>query len=268
MLLWTKTGRRGVVAGFALIVLVLLVAPLAVVLVGALAKQWTSILPSSLTLGHLHDALSADNLASLVVSVQTAIISGAIAVAIGTWAAMSADRLPRSLRSVANATFMLPVAVPSVVIGFGLLVAYSQPPVVLNGTKWIVIAAQTTLVFSFAYNTVSAALSRMDGQLDDVASSLGARPWRVLLTIRLPLLLPAITAAAALSVALCMGELGATILVYPPTWRTLPVSIYGLSDRGNIYVASADTLVLLVVTALLLTVIGRAGVRASRRQRG
>ena len=59
-----------------------------------------------------------------------------------------------------------------------------------------------------------------------------AQAHGVLLTVRLPLLLPAFTAAFGLSFALSMDELGATIMVYPPTWRTLPVTIFALSDRG------------------------------------
>lgn len=263
MLVWSKSARRAILVVFAIVLVVLLLAPLAVVVIAALAREWNGVLPSSLTFAHLRDALRADNLESLTVSIRTALLAGAIAVAFGTWAALSAARLPRVLRVIVDALFVLPIAVPSVVIGLGLLVAFSQRPILLNGTKWIVVAAQTMLVFSFAYSTVSAALARLDNQFIDVATSLGARPTRVQLTVRLPLLLPAISAATALSVALCMGELGATIMVYPPGWRTMPVVIFGLSDRGNVFLASADTLVLLVATALLLLIIGR--IRIGRR---
>jgi 2-aminoethylphosphonate transport system permease protein len=264
VLVWSKPARRVVLIIFAVVLAVWLVAPLAVVIIAALAETWNGVLPSALTFGHLSAALTAENLVSLTVSIRTALLAGLIAVIAGTWAALSADRLPRFLRSFADALFLLPVAVSSVVIGLGLLVAFSQPPVLLNGTKWIVVAAQTILVFSFAYSTVSAAMTRMDTQVTDLAASLGARPARVQLTVRLPLLLPAITAATALSVALCMGELGATIMVYPPGWRTLPVVIFGLADRGDLFLASADTLVLLISTALLLMIIGRIRVGQGR----
>lgn len=265
MLVWTNRGRSGVLTVFAVLVVVLLLAPLAVVLAGAVARQWTGVLPSSLTARHLRDAFAADDQASLIVSLQTAVVAGAVAVAVGTWAALVADGLSRVMRGVVDTVFMLPAGVPSVVIGFGLLVAYSRPPVVLNGTRTLVIAAQTALVLSFAYSTVSAGIARLDRALFTQAASLGARPLRVLLTIRLPLLLPSIGAATALAMALCMGELGATIMVYPPSWRTLPVTIYTLSDRGNVFLASATTLVLLVVTALLLAVIGRLSAAMVRR---
>jgi 2-aminoethylphosphonate transport system permease protein len=266
VLFWTDRGRRTVVAVFALVVLVVLVAPLLVVLVASVARTWNGVLPSGLTGAHLRQAVGADNLASLATSIQTAIVAGVLAVLVGTWAALAADQLPRRLRAAADAVFHLPLAVPSVVIGFGMLVAFSQRPLLLSGTRWIVIAAQTTLVLAFAYSSVSAALLRLDRQLPLVAASLGARPSRVLARVTLPLLLPAISAAAALAVALSMGELGATIMVYPPGWRTLPVTVFGLSDRGDVFGASADTLVLLVATGLLLVLIGR--IRAGRRVTG
>jgi 2-aminoethylphosphonate transport system permease protein len=266
VLIWTDRGRRLTVAVFALLVLVLLVAPLLVVLVAALARTWNGVLPSGLTTAHLREALDADNLASLTTSIQTALLAGLAAVVVGTWAALAADRLPARARAATDGLFHLPLAVPSVVIGFGMLVAFSQRPILLNGTKWIVIFAQTMLVLAFAYSTVSAALARLDRPLLDVAASLGARPARVLIRVTLPLLLPSISAAAALAVALCMGELGATIMVYPPSWRTLPVSIFTLSDRGDVFGASADTLFLLIATGLLLLVIGH--IRIGRRGAG
>lgn len=263
MLVWSRRSRRAVITVLLALLLVLLVAPLLVVLVASVAGSWNSVLPTGLTLDHLRAALATDNLASLLTSIQTALIAGAVSVAVGTWAALSATRLPRRLRAVADAVFHLPVAVPSVVIGLSMLVAFSQRPILLNGTKWIVIAAQTVLVLSFAYSSVSAALVRLDPQLMHVASSLGATPTRALLRVQLPMLLPAITAATALAVALCMGELGATIMVYPPAWRTLPVQIFNLSDRGNTYLASANPLILLITTFALLTLISR--VRVGRR---
>ena len=73
-------------------VLVVFVAPLATVVVAGLAGSWTGALPSDLGFGHFGDALSGENLASLSVSLQTAFIAGAIALVLGTWAALAARR--------------------------------------------------------------------------------------------------------------------------------------------------------------------------------
>jgi 2-aminoethylphosphonate transport system permease protein len=87
----------------------------------------------------------------------------------------------------------------------------------------------------------------------------------VLLRIRLPMLLPAIASAAGLSVALSMGEVGATIMVYPASWRTLPVSIFALTDRGQTFTAAAEAVVLLAATVVLVVTLDRLRGRAAER---
>ena len=151
------------------------------------------------------------------------------------------------------------------ITGLGVLIAFNERPLLLGGTKWIVIVAHTVLVLAYAFSAVSAALDRLDPAYRQAAESLGAGPVRVLCQITLPLLLPALGAAAGLAVALSMGELGATIMVYPATWKTLPVSIFAHTDRGEVFDAAAGTTVLVVVTLVVLVVLGRVRGRAALR---
>jgi 2-aminoethylphosphonate transport system permease protein len=248
---------------FAVVFCVLVLAPFLVVIAAAFAGSWNGMLPSDPTADHLRQALSGDELASLSVSLQTAFMGGLLAVVFGTWGAMAAagTRLAR----VADAMHHLPIAVPSVVVGLGLLVAFSRQPILLNGTKWIVVIAHLVLMVAFSYGTVAAALQRIDPSYADVAASLGASPARVLWQVRLPMLLPAIASAAGLSVALSMGEVGATIMVYPASWRTLPVSIFALTDRGQAFVAAAEAVVLLATTVVLVLILDRLRGRAAEQ---
>ncbi|ADG78708.1 Binding-protein-dependent transport systems inner membrane component OS=Tsukamurella paurometabola(strain ATCC 8368 / DSM / CCUG 35730 / CIP 100753 / JCM 10117 / KCTC 9821 / NBRC 16120 / NCIMB 702349 / NCTC 13040)OX=521096 GN=Tpau_2096 PE=3 SV=1 [Tsukamurella paurometabola] len=252
MLIRNGAARIAVWLAFAVVLVALVITPIVVTLVTAFSATWTSVLPSALTFDHVRDAFAPENAASVGVSVQTAIIASTVAVVAGTWAALAVPGLPPRLRGLADAFFHLPVAVPSVVVGLGVLVAFSAPPLVLSGTAAIVILVQAILVFAFAYSMVSAAAVQVDPMLDKVGASLGASPLRLLVQIKLPLLAPAIAAAAGLSVALCMGELGATIMVYPASWRTLPVTVFTQSDRGDIFGAAANTLLLVLVTVMIL----------------
>lgn len=161
--------------------------------------------------------------------------------------------------------FHLPIAVPSVAIGLGLLIAFNSRPLLLGGTRWIVILAHAVLVLAFSFSAVSAALDRLDPAYRQAAESLGAGQFRVLVRITLPLLLPALGAAAGLAVALSMGELGATVMVYPATWKTLPVTIFALTDRGRAFQAAACTTILLLVTLVALMGLGRIRGRAALR---
>jgi len=90
MLLWSRRSRWAILIAFAVVVMVVFVAPLATVVIAGLAGSWTEALPSDFGLGHFDDALSGENLASLSVSLQTAFISGGLALALGTWAALAA----------------------------------------------------------------------------------------------------------------------------------------------------------------------------------
>ncbi|NTY60717.1 ABC transporter permease subunit [Mycolicibacterium sphagni] len=265
MLLWSRCSRTAVLVGFAIVVLVVFVAPLATVVLAGLAGSWNGPLPSDLGFARFGQALSGENLASLSVSLQTAFLAGGLALLLGTWAAIASRDAPRWLSRLTDAVFHLPIAVPSVAIGLGLLIAFNARPLLLGGTRWIVILAHFVLVLAFAFSAVSAALDRLNPAFGQAAASLGAGPARVLFRVTLPLLLPALGAAAGLAVALSMGELGATVMVYPATWKTLPVTIFGLTDRGQAFQAAASTTVLLLLTLLVLIGLGRIRGRAAVR---
>ncbi|MEV0681588.1 ABC transporter permease subunit [Actinosynnema sp. NPDC050436] len=265
MLLWTRRSRAVAIALFAVLFTVVVVAPLAMIVLASTAGSWNGVLPSELTGEHLAEAVTGDAVASAVVSAQTAVIAALTAVVLGTWLALGAHRAPRPVRRFLDAAAHLPLAVPSVVVGLGLLVAFSRPPLLLNGTRWIVLAAHLVILLPFTFSVVSAAQRRVDPQLAAVAASLGGSPWRVLWRVRVPVLLPAMSASASLGLALSMGEVGATIMLYPPDWRTLPVSVFALTDRGQVFAASASTVLLLAVTLAGLVALGAIRSRAAER---
>ncbi|MBW5252900.1 ABC transporter permease subunit [Streptomyces poriferorum] len=265
MLVHSRTGKWATWAVFLLLFVPLFAVPLLVVLAASFATNWSGAFPSGPTLDHYDAATAGDSLQALTTSLVTAVTASLAALTIGTWAALAAASLGRRGKRFLDALFMLPVAVPSVVVGLAVLVAFSQPPVLLNGTRWIVILAHTVLVTAFAYTSVSAAAVRLDPMYAQAAASLGARPSYVLLRVRLPLLLPSLTAAAGLCFALSMGELSATMMLYPPDWTPLPVQIFAATDRGSLFTGAAVAVVLMAATLLVLFAVSRIRTRASYR---
>jgi 2-aminoethylphosphonate transport system permease protein len=257
MLVWSRTGRALIWACGTALLGILFLAPLAVILAASLARQWDGVLPSGLTLQHYAQAFSGGSGEAVVASLATGLASSLVALVAGTWAALAmrlqSERLARAL----GLLFFVPSAVPSVSVGLGLLVAFSQRPLLLNGTIAIVMIAHFVLISAFTFGNVSAGLSRLPPEFEEVASSLGARPAYRLLHVTAPLIGPYLVAAFGLSFALSMGELGATVMVYPPGWVTLPVSIFSQTDRGDIFSGSALTIVLVAVTLTLLVGVER-----------
>ncbi|QLE75285.1 ABC transporter permease subunit [Streptomyces rectiverticillatus] len=271
MLVHSRGGRLAVWAVFGTVFLPVFALPFLVILAASFATGWSGALPSGATFQHYREVARGDALDALVTSLLTALAAGVLALVTGTWAALAAHALRGRARRfgplhrVLDVLFMLPVAVPSVVVGLALLVAFSKPPLLLNGTPTIVILAHTVLVTAFAYQSVTAAAARLDPAYEQAAASLGASPARVLWRVRLPLLLPSLTAAAGLCFALSMGELSATMMLYPPDWLPLPIKVFAATDRGSLFSGAALAVVLTATTLLVLTGVSRIRTRAAYR---
>lgn len=265
MLVWSKNGRLIAWLIAAILFAILYGLPLAVIALASVTGQWNSILPSHLTLQHYTQALRGDSAQQLWVSVLTGALASTLALISGTWAALALRAINVKRRRLLDVIFFMPSAVPSVSVGLGLLVAFSRPPFLLNGTPYIVFVAHFVLISAFCYGNVSAGLARLPVDYEQVAQSLGARPFYRLTRITLPLLMPYLIAAFSLSFALSMGELGATLMIYPPGWVTLPVGIFALSDRGAIFDAATLTMMLGATTLLVLMGLSRISNRAMTR---
>ncbi|MFE5809779.1 ABC transporter permease [Streptomyces sp. NPDC056491] len=265
MLVHSKSGRWAAWGLFGLLFLPLFALPLLVVVAASFSTHWSGVLPSGPTTANYAAAVRGESLRALTTSLVTAVAASLLALTVGTWAALAGAALRKRGRRLLDALFMLPVAVPSVVVGLAVLVAFSRPPVLLNGTGSIVVLAHTVLVTAFAHQSVSAAIVRLDPGYEQAAASLGARPAYVLWRVRLPLLLPSLTAAAGLCFALSMGELSATMMLYPPDWMPLPVRIFTATDRGSLFSGSAVAVVLMATTLLVLLAVSRVRTRASYR---
>ncbi|MFD9008754.1 ABC transporter permease [Streptomyces sp. NPDC059552] len=265
MLVHSKSGRWAAWGLFGLLFLPLFALPLLVVVAASFSTHWSGAFPSGPTTENYAGAVRGESLQALTTSLVTAVAASLLALTVGTWAALAAAALKKRGKRLLDALFMLPVAVPSVVVGLAVLVAFSRPPVLLNGTGSIVILAHTILVTAFAHQSVSAAIVRLDPAYEQAAASLGARPAYALWRVKLPLLLPSLTAAAGLCFALSMGELSATMMLYPPDWMPLPVRIFTATDRGSLFSGSAVAVVLMATTLLVLLAVSRVRTRASYR---
>ena len=258
MLVWSRRGRALAWSVAGGLILVVYVVPLAVIVLASLAGQWNGVWPSHLGFVNYAHALQGQPGEALRASLVTAMVASAVALLAGTWAALALRDMALVPRRILDLVFFMPSAVPSVSVGLGLLVAFSRPPILLNGTTLIVVVAHLVLVSAFTYGSVTAGLMQLPRDYEQMAESLGARPFYRLRRITLPLLTPYLAAAFSLSFALSMGELGATAMVYPPGWVTMPVSIFALTDRGDVFEGAALTVLLILATLVMLAILSVA----------
>lgn len=100
------------------------------------------------------------------------------------------------------------------------------PPIDFLYTQWGVILAETTVYTPFVMRPLLAAFSLIDQAQIEIASSLGARPWRIVHQIILPAALPALVAGGSLCLLLTVNEFGIVLFIGAKGVVTLPLLIY------------------------------------------
>jgi molybdate transport system permease protein len=197
---------------------------------------------------------------SLLCSVAAAALSGLFGVPL----AWVYARVPFPGKTVVRALTTLPMVLPPVVGGIALLVAFGRRGVFgesldalgirLPFTTAAVIVAETFVAMPFLVISVEAAFRSMDRRYEDAARTLGASRGRVLRTVTLPLVAPALGAGLVLAWARALGEFGATITFagnFPGTTQTMPLAAY-LALETNIDTAVLLGLALLAVSLVVL----------------
>jgi molybdate transport system permease protein len=113
-----------------------------------------------------------------------------------------------------------------------------------------VVAAMAVMSFPLLVRGARIAFEAVNPRLEQVATTLGASPFRVFLTVTFPLAIRGIIAGSVLAFARALGEFGATILVagnIPGKTTTLSVSIYSDIQLGH----DRDAFRLLAVSVVL-----------------
>ena len=123
----------------------------------------------------------------------------------------------RWAKNMVEGMSLLPFVIPPIVLVFGLLRIYSQPPLQLAQTPALLVAGYVVLSFPYIYRSVDAGLRAMDLRgLTEAAQSLGASWWGIMFKVILPNMKVAVLSATFLTFAIVIGELTlANILAWP-----------------------------------------------------
>ena len=150
-------------------------------------------------------------------------------------------------KSVVETIVALPLVMPPVATGLLLLMLLGRRTPVggwLESTlgwdivfTWRgVVIATAVMSFPLLVRTARVAFENVNPRFEHVARTLGARPWRVFITVTFPLALRGLIAGALLAFARGLGEFGATIMVagyIPGETATLALAIYHSVQLGR-----------------------------------
>ena len=232
---------------------------------GALLNAALSRLPSQLltfdtiTLHNIRFVfleLSATKLAmknTFLLGVLAATCATLLAVVVAYLTARAAVPGHKTLGFLATA----PIAIPGIVLGVGLFLAYTRGPVVLYGTLWILLLAYVTIELPAAYQQLQAAFRALAPELEEAGRVLGATPMRTLRDITAPLLGPSLVATWCFVFVAVVRELSAAVILFTSETKVLSVLIFDLKESGDLAAIAVLGLSMLILTAAVIVAANR-----------
>jgi len=210
--------------------------------------------------------LSPDEWQVLALSVRVALVSVACSLPVAVLVALVLARLDFPGKTLVDAIVHLPLVLPPVVVGFGLLVLFGKRgPIgsVLDAWfgftfafRWTGAALAAALMgFPLMVRAIRLSIEAVDRRLETAARTLGGSPAFVFTSVTL------------LSFARGLGEFGATITFVsniPGETRTLPLAIYTFTQVPG---GDAQALRLSVIAVVVSTLALAASEWLTRRAR-
>ena len=244
------------------------------ILAGGFVHQWGR--DNSFTLRHYADAFgiaigesglrwTGTAWESLFTSLTIAGISAPLTAALGLLAAWLLVRQRFTGKAAFEFATMLSFAIPGTVIGISYILAFNSAPIELTGT-----AAILVLCFVFRNMPVGlrggvAAMSQLDGSLDEASTMLGASSFTTARRVILPLMRPALTSALVYSFVRSITSISAVVFLVSANHNMATAYIVGLVENGQYGIAIAYASALIVV--MLLCVLAAQRLVGQRRLR-
>ena len=183
-------------------------------------------------------------------------------------------------RTLLDTLVHLPLVLPPVVVGYGLLVllgrngwlgaGLSAFGIEIAFTPFAVVLAGAAMAFPLLVRAARLAFESIDPRLEDAARTLGVGPWRTWWRVSFPLAAPGIAAGTLLCFARALGEFGATITFagnIEGTTRTLPLLIFTELQSPGGETRLGRLVAISVAIALVALLLSERGARRLRERR-
>ena len=195
---------------------------------------------------------------AVALSLQIALMNATFATLLGAFAGIAMARIKRFRgRTLFSGMISAPLVMPEVITGLSLLLLFiSMAELIGWPSRGITTITIAHITFSLAYVAVivQSRLVGVDQSLEEAAHDLGAKPFRVLIDITIPLLAPALAAGWLLAFTLSLDDLVIASFVSGPGSNTLPMLIYSRVKLGlRPDVNALATIIILIVAAGVCT---------------
>ena len=237
----------------------------------SLSRFWTGdVHPSKMTLATWRTVTTASGVMPAVWnSIYLSLAAVAIALPVGFVAAslLRRRREHRIAGPILDFIVAMPLSIPAVIFGVGFLMVYTNEPLVLYGTRWVLVLVYVTLMIPFSTRMQLGAMAALGDAYTEASRASGAGPIRTNLQIVVPLLRPAFGGAAALMFVLLTHEFAASLLVRAPTINVMGTILYDYYENGGYPLVACISLIMVGVTTagVLVAIVLGGGSDAFKR---
>ena len=192
---------------------------------------------------------------SIVRSMTYAAVGATVLAAMGLLLGYLVDRRALSFWRAVDWTAITLFAMPSTVLGIGLIALWNQPlPLSVYGTPAMIILGYVAQYTALTSRLTASVLSQIPVSLEDSARVAGASWSRRMLLIIVPLCGRGLMVSWLAAYVFCLRDLGISALVYPPGGDTLPVRTFTLMANGPPEIVASLCLVTVVMTVVPLAI--------------
>jgi putative spermidine/putrescine transport system permease protein len=188
---------------------------------------------------------------ALLLSLKAAFAATAIALVLGTMAAVAISRFQFFGREIFSFLLVLPLALPGVITGIALSSFFTFGGV--NFSLWTIVVGHATFCVVIVYNNVLARLRRTSPSLIEASMDLGADGWQTFRFVTFPVLSTALISGALLAFALSFDEVIVTLFT-AGAQNTLPIWILGKIRLGQ-QLPEVNAVVFVVVVLTIIPVV-------------
>lgn len=251
------TGAGRVLSSVVAVIYALILAPIVVVVMLAFsADNFILFPPSGYSLRWFQQlAGNRQLLTALWLSVQIAAVVTLCSLAIGVPAALALAKGRFAGKGALTSFFLAPLLLPTLITGLALLLFFS--PLKLAATLPGLVLGHMTVTVPFVIRMMTTALANLPDDIEAAAATLGARPWRVVRRVTLPLAAPGLIACACLSFLLSFDETVISLFIAGPRASTLPVEMVRYVEGRTDPLIAALSVVLIVATLVVILVVER-----------
>jgi spermidine/putrescine transport system permease protein len=184
-------------------------------------------------------------------------------------AALALQRHHFRLKTFSQVSIYIPIVIPEIVMGIGILVLFIQLFSFLNNFLNLtgdarltlglgtVIVSHISFMIPFVALIVQARLQGLDKSYEEAAMDLGANEWTTFRRITFPMIVPGVLSGALLAFTLSIDDFIITFFTTGPGSTTLPIYIYGLLRRIITPQVNALSTVWIVIVFIVVFLIQR-----------